>query len=399
MTPQQYSTPDDFLEQVKDALEHLYDFPYLQNHPLANMAQSKGDSSSQSPAQHLRRELMDVIDTLSPGPDVPFRSPHARLYNVLHLHYVEGMTVQETANELGISLRQAYRDLRRSEESVAAILWSRIQQTPPVEPKAMRLSSIQEEMARLESHPRPTDIQSLLQQAQKAVSSLAKQNSLSFKLETPPEPVVVAIDPVIAHQVLVNILSQVVKQAQPGIVRFVLDDGEKGTSLTLRYAPEPGASGLAVIDPVVVHLTDHLGWKIQQADSPDPVRTVTIHVVTHGPTVLVVDDNEGLVELLGRYLTGHNCRVAAALSGQEGLKLTQELLPDAIVLDVMMPEMDGWEFLQRLRANSQTTDIPVIICSVFNDPELAYSLGASAILAKPVRRQDILDALRKLGVV
>jgi CheY-like chemotaxis protein len=120
---------------------------------------------------------------------------------------------------------------------------------------------------------------------------------------------------------------------------------------------------------------------------------------THGPTVLVIDDNEGLVELLGRYLTGHNCRVTAATSGQEGLKLAQELLPDAIILDVMMPEMDGWEFLQRLRAQPQMGATPVIICSIFNDPELAYSLGASANLPKPVGRRDVLDVLRQLGVV
>jgi CheY-like chemotaxis protein len=89
----------------------------------------------------------------------------------------------------------------------------------------------------------------------------------------------------------------------------------------------------------------------------------------------------------------------AAASGYEGLKLAQELQPDAIILDVMMPEMDGWEFLQRLRALPQLTETPVVICSVFNDPELAYSLGASANLPKPVGRRDVLEVLRQLGVV
>jgi CheY-like chemotaxis protein len=55
--------------------------------------------------------------------------------------------------------------------------------------------------------------------------------------------------------------------------------------------------------------------------------------------------------------------------------------------------------LQRLRAMPHTAAIPVIICSVFNDPELAYSLGASVSLPKPVSRQDVLEALRGLGVV
>jgi DNA-directed RNA polymerase specialized sigma24 family protein len=104
--------PDDFIEQVKDALEHLYDFPHLQNHPLIDKS-NLPEQSPESPVQQLRRELLELIETLNPGENVPFRSPHARLYNILHLHYVEGMTVQETAKELGISLRQAYRDLRK----------------------------------------------------------------------------------------------------------------------------------------------------------------------------------------------------------------------------------------------------------------------------------------------
>jgi CheY-like chemotaxis protein len=65
----------------------------------------------------------------------------------------------------------------------------------------------------------------------------------------------------------------------------------------------------------------------------------------------------------------------------------------------MMPEMDGWELLQRLRNHPQTADIPVVICSVINNPDLAYSLGASLFLPKPVSRDDVLEALRQLDVL
>jgi CheY-like chemotaxis protein len=118
-----------------------------------------------------------------------------------------------------------------------------------------------------------------------------------------------------------------------------------------------------------------------------------------GPLVLVIDDNEGLVSLLQRYLTDQTCRVVAATSGEEGLRLAQQLRPAAIVLDVMMPVMHGWEVLQRLRAHQQTTDIPVIICSVFNNPELAQALGATLFLPKPIRQEEILAALARLSVV
>jgi len=63
-----------------------------------------------------------------------------------------------------------------------------------------------------------------------------------------------------------------------------------------------------------------------------------------------------------------------------------------------MPEMSGWEVLQRLRNHPKTAQIPVIICSVLNNPVLAYSLGASLFLPKPINREDVLSALRQLGV-
>jgi CheY-like chemotaxis protein len=395
---QNITPPDNFVEQVKDALEHLYDFPHLQNHPLINQL-DLSDQSPESSIQQLRRELLEVIDTLDPGKTVPFRSPHARLYNILHLHYVEGLTVQETANELGISLRQAYRDLRKGEESVAAILWPRRQATPAAEPRAIRLSSIQAEMARLETNARPTDLGALLDQARKAVQPLARQHAVDFRVESPPEPVVVTTDPAVAQQVLVNMLSHIVKQAQPGPLPIALGTDQGRVFLTLQYDPQPETTRLAAVNPVVVHLLDRLGWEVMRDENDQSPRLVSIRMEAHGPTVLVIDDNEGLVELLGRYLTGHNCRVTAAGGGQEGLELAQTLLPDAIILDVMMPEMDGWEFLQRLRGLPHLVDTPVIICSVFNDPELAYSLGASANLPKPVGRRDVLEVLRRLGVV
>jgi CheY-like chemotaxis protein len=65
----------------------------------------------------------------------------------------------------------------------------------------------------------------------------------------------------------------------------------------------------------------------------------------------------------------------------------------------MMPDMDGWEVLQRLRNHPATQHTAVIICSVFDDPELAYALGASSFLSKPVKREDIIKALRMESIL
>ena len=77
----------------------------------------------------------------------------------------------------------------------------------------------------------------------------------------------------------------------------------------------------------------------------------------------------------------------------------RELRPAAIALDVMMAGQDGWETLQQLKNHPQTQAIPVLICSVLREPELARFLGAAALLPKPVTRPELLGALARLGVV
>lgn len=169
--------------------------------------------------------------------------------------------------------------------------------------------------------------------------------------------------------------------------------------LFLRYLAAPEAANVPVVGLVATRLMERLGWTARQQDQQDGHRTVALRMKARGPTVLVIDDNEGLVNLLKRYLADQPCGVIAAADGQEGLRMAQELLPDVIALDVMMPGMHGWEVLQRLRNQPRTENLPVIVVSVFNNPELAYSLGASLFLPKPVSRQQVLDALHQVGVL
>src|SRR3954468_5952578 len=109
---------EEFVEQVKQALEHLYDFAYLQQHQLARFYDGKGDLSTRAAGRQLRQELIDTIESFQPNSDLHFRAADARIYNNLHLIYMENLTIQETADELGLSKRQAYRDLKRGQELI-----------------------------------------------------------------------------------------------------------------------------------------------------------------------------------------------------------------------------------------------------------------------------------------
>ena len=118
-------------------------------------------------------------------------------------------------------------------------------------------------------------------------------------------------------------------------------------------------------------------------------------VLGDGGTILVIDDELEVRKVLHNYLTKQGYQVEIAESGEEGLQLAKKTLPDVIILDVMMPKMDGWEVLSYLKADQQLAAIPVIILSMMEDKSVAYSLGASDYLIKPITREQLSVVLQK----
>jgi len=112
-------------------------------------------------------------------------------------------------------------------------------------------------------------------------------------------------------------------------------------------------------------------------------------------TVLVIDDDPTIQELVRRHLAKEGFRVRAASDGEAGLQLARELHPVAITLDVMMPGMDGWTVLQKLKAEPELANIPVIMLTIVADKSMGYALGASDYITKPVERSRLISVLRK----
>jgi signal transduction histidine kinase/CheY-like chemotaxis protein len=114
--------------------------------------------------------------------------------------------------------------------------------------------------------------------------------------------------------------------------------------------------------------------------------------------VLAIDDDAGVITLLRRYLENDNYQVIGATHSDQAMETAQRLAPNltAITLDVMMPEMDGWQVLQSLKQNPKTKDIPVIMCSIVEDLKQGLEQGAAICLQKPVTRDEVLDALEKI---
>ena len=111
------------------------------------------------------------------------------------------------------------------------------------------------------------------------------------------------------------------------------------------------------------------------------------------PLVLLVEDDQGSVDLMSAYLEGSGYQVAVARNGTDGLAAAREQRPVAVVLDIQLPGIDGWDVLSALRGDPDTESTPVVVVSVVDERARGTALGASAYLVKPVSRDDVLATL------
>ena len=113
--------------------------------------------------------------------------------------------------------------------------------------------------------------------------------------------------------------------------------------------------------------------------------------------VLAIDDNPDVLMILQRYTQDSRYQMITTANPAQVFVLAKQYRPKAIILDVMIPEIDGWKTLGRLSENPATRDIPVIICTVLPQEELAHSLGAVAFLKKPFNRYELRSLLDQLA--
>ena len=168
-----------------------------------------------------------------------------------------------------------------------------------------------------------------------------------------------------------------------------------------------GGTGLGLA--ITKHFCVALGGDIAVASRPDEGSTFTITLPDHKKapvkervasematthaTILVVDDDATARDLMTRTLESKAYRVIAARHGLEALALARQHKPDAITLDVMMPQLDGWGVLKQLKEDPELRNIPVIMVTILNERALAIPLGASELLTKPIDRERLTTLL------
>ncbi|HUM25154.1 MAG TPA: GAF domain-containing protein [Anaerolineales bacterium] len=267
------------------------------------------------------------------------------------------------------------------------------------------------------------------------MSGLIKDKPIQMKRILEPNLPTVRADAIRIRQVMINLLSNAAKFTDEGdiLVEVGLKPGQGSTRRELRVSVTDTGPGISVQDQA------KLFQPFSQVDDSPTRKTggtglglsICQHIVNmHGgriwiesevgkgstfhftlplyrkeeedadsgrKTVLTIDDDPQVIGLYERYLQQQGYQVVPLSDPSMAVERAKQVKPFAITLDVMMPGIDGWQVLDKLKADPETRNIPVIVCSIIEELEKGFNLGATDYLVKPILEDDLVNALDRLN--
>lgn len=400
---------EEFEELVHSALSHLYDHSYLLRHPLARLLGA--GTSADYRANSLRRLLLDAIQDLKPPREAPADTPAARHYRYLYMRYVEARPVAEIARGLAVTDRQTRRRHRDALAALSRVLRERLRDHVAVtdrQPTAADVSLSQDSLLDLElerihagRQDRTFDVADVLAGAVHTVTALATARGVTTSLATGTERLLVEADRVVVREALLETLAHAICETEARHVQVSVSTDDRMRTIEIlgvRSGDRDIGRGDARLPAQLVEAQRLVRSQkgAMAARATDAGTAIVLSLPLARPkVVLVVDDNPDMLHLYRRFLAGSGYHRTATQSSDEALRIARETRPACIILDVMMPLHDGWELLQLLRGDPLTREIPVLVCTVLQQTELARSLGADGFLAKPVTQRSLLDAIER----
>jgi signal transduction histidine kinase/CheY-like chemotaxis protein len=289
------------------------------------------------------------------------------------------------------------------------------------------------EAGQIELHPQPLDLPDAITEVVAALQALFDRKQLEVTVAAPP--LAVNADPMRFRQILTNLLSNAIKFT-PERGRIYLAVRRLGSDIALSVADTgPGiaiedqqrvfeefqqagergarAEGTGLGLALTRRLVQAHGGRIELQSTPDHGAKFTVylpaarHPAADGDTAartattgtLIIEDHVGTAELLSTYLQRAGHQVTVAASGEAGLAAARASAPEAILLDLQLPGMDGWQVLAELKADDRLRHIPVVIISATNSSDVGLALGAVDYFVKPISRPTLVTWLARHGLI
>ncbi len=304
------------------------------------------------------------------------------------------------------------------------------------------------ESGKMELYLEEFDLKALINEVVATVQPLLEKNKNAIVLHLPDVLPTVHLDLTKIRQILFNLISNASKftdhgtitldaDAQPSpdplLAKIILKVSDTGIGLTEEQISKLfkefsqadssttrkyGGTGLGLA--ITKRFCDMMHGSVEIASAPNKGTTFTVilpqniedpkekagaakvapagtqTLIPANTVVLVVDDDPSVRDLLQRYLAKEGYLVECVSSGEEGLKRAKELIPMAIILDVMMPHKDGWAVLQEIKSDLVLKSVPVVMYTMVDEKNFGLAIGATEYLIKPVSREKILQVLDKV---
>jgi CheY-like chemotaxis protein len=395
-----------FREELRDALSCLFD-PDFQ--PSELLYAVTGCETLDGPGA-VQSAIIQVIDDMKPGQETPAGDRNRRIHACLDHRFVQGLTQEETAEQLEISVRHFRRVQREATHVLARMLWehslAREVSSMPVEreprpPLGRRAASssqdwrtqMQEDLASLQMTAPGTiaDVRETILEVTELERILTARHGINLVVGDIAPDLSAPIHPSALRQILIVAIGRLVQHMEAGqiTVSATLDGNQVRIVVAASHSDWQGLPDVEAVREIV----SPLGGSIRaERDSAGPLYLISLPAADKA-VVLVVDDNRDLVHFYRRCTVGTRYQVVHLGEGRRIFETVDAVAPDVVVLDIMLPDVDGWKLLSHLHEHPATRAIPVIVCSVIREEELALALGAAAYLAKPVRPRQFTQAL------
>lgn len=387
-------SPDALPELVSSAYQHLYDFVYLRGHPLAQIVPAVNQTNVKERGWQLHKHLLEVINELDPGPNAPLYSKEWRRYRLMVLRYVDGLEPQLVADQLAISRRQYYREHAAALEAVAGILSSRYRTAFMAAGDAETL--LQQEVARIVQQEQGAVLGNVIDGVVSLLDPALQERQIDVLIAVPTNLPPVVVSHSVLRQALLGVLGYLIERMNHATIHFSAQVANGDVHLSIETVPAIEGFGESRIASFQEMLTleeatlapIHIGAKL--------AGFLLMLPANWRASILVVDDNEDMLALYERYLIANHYQVICADTAQAAIELAKRAQPILVILDLMMPDQDGWEVLQVLGTETATAHIPILVCSVLKQKDLALTLGAKCFLEKPINEVDLLAAISAL---
>lgn len=399
--------PAEFVEFVRDALLGMYDPSALQANPL--LAVAGATTGTVAEIQRFRRTLLDAIELFHPRPGVADSARAWRIYRILELRYIERHDVTDVIGQIALSKSQYHREHSYALQAVARVLWKEWhldegwvdQIVPRPEPAPLQRDALQHELGALRRAEGTTRAApgAVLREICDLLQPLCARRGSRLRLELPNDLPPLPGDRVSFRQALLPILIQAINGSRRDGITVAATRQESQVTISIGGLAPGFQEGSRPVIAESQPFIDALGGALAFMAPPTPGGSSALTLVfpaSERATLLVVDNQADFADLVARYLAGQDWDVIGASKVDQAYPIAESRRLGAVLLDVVIPGRDGWDLLAQLKTSPTTRNIPVVICSILDEPEVALSLGAVAYLRKPIDRDRLVKTLESV---